>query len=184
VKWRLLDDAPILGDFAILPSIKAPTGSIARGTGTNTTDASFLLISSHDLNGIAMDLNAGITRRSGQWGGRSSHGDGVDRVVRRGLAGNVGWVAELFGYPGTGGPAGQKGTAAFRRADASAREVAGARHRHHHPADGAAAARRLSRRRLQRRGPLVIRRFETTRRFGSLWCPTNSASKMQALFAY
>jgi hypothetical protein len=25
VKWRLLDDAPVLGDFAILPAIKLPT---------------------------------------------------------------------------------------------------------------------------------------------------------------
>jgi hypothetical protein len=113
VKWRILDDAPIVGDFAILPSIKAPTGSIDRGTGTNTTDASFLLISSHDLNGVAMDINAGVTRRIGSR-------EDVPRTATVWTASfggpvqdNVGWVAELFGYPGTGGPAGQKGTAAF-----------------------------------------------------------------------
>ena len=36
LKWRLLDDAPILGDFAVLPALKFPTGSQPRGTGTGT----------------------------------------------------------------------------------------------------------------------------------------------------
>lgn len=113
VKWRLLDDAPIVGDFAILPAIKAPTGSLSRGTGTSTTDASLLLISSHDFHGVAMDLNAGVTRRSG---------DGIE-VPRTAtvwtasfggpIENNFGWVGEVYGFPGTGGPAGQKGTAAF-----------------------------------------------------------------------
>jgi hypothetical protein len=113
LKWRLLDDAPILGDFAIQPQIKAPTGSLSRGTGTNTTDASILFISSHDLGGVALDLNAGVTRRSGD-------GDDVPRTATVWTASfggtienNVGWVAEAFGYPGTGGPSGQKGTAAI-----------------------------------------------------------------------
>src|ERR1051325_4594248 len=64
-KWRLLDDAPLLGDFAILPSVKSPTGSFVKGTGTGTTDVSLLLISSHMFGDVAMDLNAGITSRSG-----------------------------------------------------------------------------------------------------------------------
>jgi hypothetical protein len=113
VKWRLLDDAPIVGDFGILPQIKAPTGSMARGTGTGTTDASFLLISSHDFDGVAMDLNAGVTRRNGD-------GNDVPRTATVWTASfggpienNVGWVGEVFGFPGTGGHAGQKGTAAF-----------------------------------------------------------------------
>jgi hypothetical protein len=113
VKCRLLDGARLLGRFAIEPSLKAPTGSLTRGTGTNTTDASFLFISSHDLDGVSIDLNAGLTRRSGN--GRAaprsasvwtaSFGGPVER--------DVGWVAEVFGFPGTGGRAGVEGTAAF-----------------------------------------------------------------------
>src|SRR6185503_4272232 len=58
-KWRLVDDAPILGDFAVLPAVKFAAGSSDRGTGTGTTDASLLFISSHDFGGVAMDINAG-----------------------------------------------------------------------------------------------------------------------------
>jgi hypothetical protein len=113
IKWRLLDDAPILGDFAILPQIKAPTGSLSRGTGTGTTDASFLFISSHDLNGVAMDLNVGITRRSGDGGDVPRTASVWTASFGGPFQGNVGWVAEVFGLPGTAGAAGQKGTAAF-----------------------------------------------------------------------
>ena len=42
VKWRLLDGAPVLGDFAVLPMVKFPTGSQSGGTGTGTTDVSLL----------------------------------------------------------------------------------------------------------------------------------------------
>src|SRR3954466_4022923 len=38
LKWRLAEDLPVLGDFAVLPSIKLPTGSMRRRTGTGTTD--------------------------------------------------------------------------------------------------------------------------------------------------
>ena len=31
VKWRLLDDAPVLGDFAVFPAVKFPTGSLPDG---------------------------------------------------------------------------------------------------------------------------------------------------------
>jgi len=113
IKWRLLDDAPIVGDFAILPQIKAPTGSLREGTGTSTTDVSFLLISSHDLHGVAMDLNAGLTLRSGDRDAAPSSAFVWTASFGGPIEGNVGWVGELFGYPGTGGPVGQKGTAAL-----------------------------------------------------------------------
>ena len=111
VKWRLLDDAPIVGDFAIQPSIKAPTGSLQTGTGTSTTDVSFLAISSHDLHGVAMDLNAGITLCSGDRNAAPSTAYVWTASFGGSLHGNVGWVAEVFGFPGTGGPVGAKGTA-------------------------------------------------------------------------
>lgn len=109
LKWRLLDDAPLVGDFALFPAIKAPTGSAGRGTGTGTTDGSILLISSHDFGSVAMDLNLGYTRRSGD-------GSTAPRSATlwtasfggpfAGTSGVVGWVAECYGYPATRGPAG------------------------------------------------------------------------------
>jgi hypothetical protein len=107
VKWRLLDDAPILGDFAILPSIKFSTGSVNAGRGTGTTDGTLLLISSHDFSGVAMDVNVGYTRRTGNGTGAPKTST-LWTVSFGGPAfKNLGWTAELYGYPGTSGPAGQ-----------------------------------------------------------------------------
>jgi hypothetical protein len=107
VKWRLLDDAPLVGDFAVLPAVKFPTGDANKGTGTGTTDASFLLISSHSLGPVSMDINAGYTRRSGD--GSNAPTNAALWTVSFGgpAAGKLGWTAECYGYPGTGGPAGQ-----------------------------------------------------------------------------
>jgi hypothetical protein len=109
VKWRLLDDAPVVGDFAIFPAIKLPTGSPATGTGTGTTDGSILLISSHDLDGVAMDLNLGYTRRGGD--GSTAPRNATLWTASfggpfAGTSGVVGWVAECYGYPATHGAAG------------------------------------------------------------------------------
>src|SRR5262249_27425600 len=57
IKYRLVDEAPIVGAFAILPSIKAPTGDDNLGRGTGTTDVSILAISSHKFGNYSMDLN-------------------------------------------------------------------------------------------------------------------------------
>jgi hypothetical protein len=113
VKWRLADDAPVLGRFAIFPNVKFPTGSAVLGSGTGTTDVGLLLISSHDLGPVAMDLNAGYTRRSGD-GLTSPRNATVWTASFGGAAvGSVGWVAELYGYPRTAGPAGQDNIVAF-----------------------------------------------------------------------
>lgn len=98
VKWRLAEGLPVLGDFAVQPSIKFPTGSVNRGTGTGTTDASLLLISSHVLGPVALDVNAGMTR----------HDDGSSAglwTVSTGttINGPFAWAAELFGSPGLSG---------------------------------------------------------------------------------
>lgn len=107
-KWRLLDDAPLLGDFAILPSIKWPAGSVEKGTGTGTTDGSLLLISSHAFGSISMDLNAGLTRR----GGDGSVAPKTATLWTASFGGpfddRFGWAFETYGYPGTGGPSGAK----------------------------------------------------------------------------
>ena len=95
LKWRLADGLPVLGDFAIQPSVKLPTGSVNRGTGTGTADGSLLLISSHVIGPTALDVNVGMTRRddgtnAGLW--TVSTGTTID--------GPLAWAAEVFGYPG------------------------------------------------------------------------------------
>jgi hypothetical protein len=113
LKARLVDDAPVVGDFALLPSVKFPTGSSSRGTGTGTTDLSLLAISSHALGAVSMDINAGYTHRSGD-GSNAPTSATVWTLSFGGPAvGSVGWVAEAYGYPGTSGPAGQRPIVAF-----------------------------------------------------------------------
>jgi hypothetical protein len=111
VKYRILDHHPILGDFAILPAVKFPTASGDAGTGT--TDLSLLFISSHRLGPVAMDLNAGATRRSGD--GTAAPTTATIWTASFGfpLRGALGAAAELFGYPGTSGIAGSEATAAL-----------------------------------------------------------------------
>jgi hypothetical protein len=106
IKWRPIDRAPLLGDFALLPALTLPTGSASRGTGTGTTDVSLLLISSHDLGPIALDVNAGYTRRGGNGGVAPT--EATLWTVSSGfpVIGPVGGAAEIYGLPGTSGPQG------------------------------------------------------------------------------
>ena len=107
LKWRLLDDSPLLGDFALLPAVKFANGSASGGTGSGTRDLGLTAIASYDVHGVAADLNATYTRvgattlapasRSALW--TASFGFPV--------AGQLSWVAELFGFPtidGSGAP--------------------------------------------------------------------------------
>ena len=112
VKYRLIDGDGILGDFAILPQVKLPTATEGEG-GTGTTDFSLLLISSRQLGSVAMDLNVGATRRSGN--GSSAPINATIWTASFGIPirGPLGAALELFGYPGTAGPAGEKGSAAI-----------------------------------------------------------------------
>jgi hypothetical protein len=104
VKWRLVDDAPVLGDFAVLPAIKFPTGSAE--TGTTTTDASLLLISSHQFGDVAMDLNVGYTHRSGNGSSAPTSATLWTASFGGPFTGPLGWVAECYGLPATSGPSG------------------------------------------------------------------------------
>jgi len=107
LKWRLADDLPILGRFAVLPSIKLPTGSTATAAGTGTVDGNMLLISSHDFGQVALDINFGYARRSGN-GTTAPQSATLWTISFGGLAvGALGWVAELYGLPGTPGSAGK-----------------------------------------------------------------------------
>jgi hypothetical protein len=107
VKWRLLDDAPILGDFAVEPTLKLPTGSVSGGNGSGTTDFTMLLISSHDFGSIAMDLNVGYTRRTGNGTNAPKSATLWTASFGGTVKGPFGWVGELYGYPTTTGPAGE-----------------------------------------------------------------------------
>lgn len=107
LKVRVLAAAPLLGAVSLQPSLKLPTAPEGSGLGTGTTDVALLLISSHDLGPVSMDLNMGYTRRSGS-GARAPRSATLWTASFGGTAiGSVGWVAEVFGYPGTSGPAGQ-----------------------------------------------------------------------------
>ncbi len=101
------------GGFAVFPSVKIPTGSSALSRGTGTTDGSLLLIWSRALGPVAMDLNAGITRRSGD-GLLAPRTATVWTASFGGPAtGPLGWVVEWFGYPSTKGPAGSASSVAL-----------------------------------------------------------------------
>jgi hypothetical protein len=106
LKWRPLDAAPGLGDFALLPVLKLPTGSNSRGTGTGTTDAALVLVSSHTFGQVSLDINVGGTVRSGDGTSAPTHASMWTAAVGLPVAGPVGWAAEVYGLPGTSGPAG------------------------------------------------------------------------------
>lgn len=106
LKWRLIDGGSIVGNFAILPAIKLATGSAASGRGTGTRDASLLLISSHKLRQVALDLNVGFTRRGGDGTVAPRSASLWAAALGGPVAAGFGWVAEVYGYPATSGPAG------------------------------------------------------------------------------
>lgn len=103
LKWRLTEDDPRLQDIAVLPQLKLSTGG-SRGSGT--TDASLLLINSRTVGPIGVDINVGVTRRSGD--GTTSPRTATLWAIAAGIPvhGPLGWALESFGYPGTGGEAG------------------------------------------------------------------------------
>jgi hypothetical protein len=106
LKWRMVERKSIVGALAVFPTIKFPTSSSDAGVGTGTTDVGAVLISSHALGPVSMDLNVGYTHRSGDGSTAPRHA-GVWTASFGGPAvGAVGWVAELYGFPATTGPAG------------------------------------------------------------------------------
>lgn len=106
LKWRPLEHGPLIGDFALLPGLKLPTGSPTRGTGTGTTDVSLVLISSHAFGPLSLDVNVGGTMRSGDGVAAPSRASFGTAALGLPVAGTLGWAAELYGYPRSAGPAG------------------------------------------------------------------------------
>lgn len=113
MKWRPLSAAPVVGDLAVLPSVKVPSGSVEASTGTGSTDVALLVISSRTIGPVAFDLNVAHTWRSGD-GRRVSQTATMWSASAGGRArGPIGWVAEVYGYPGTTGPSGTRPVVAF-----------------------------------------------------------------------
>ena len=99
MKWRLVDDAPILGDFAMLPTVTFPTSNLGPGS----VAEGLLLISSHMFGDVSMDINAGMTHRDGDRLGVPKNAALWTVSVGGPLTGPIGWTAEYFGLPGIDG---------------------------------------------------------------------------------
>ncbi|MGH7532149.1 MAG: hypothetical protein ACREL4_02550 [Gemmatimonadales bacterium] len=106
LKWRVVDGSRWLGDLALQPSVKFPTGAAGQARGTGTTDVGIIVISSRRIGAVELDVNLGYTRRSGD--GSTAPRDATLWTASFGgpFHGRFGWVAECFGYPATSGPAG------------------------------------------------------------------------------
>jgi hypothetical protein len=113
LKWRLTDDAPVLGAFALQTTVSVPTGSEASGRGTGFAAVNLLGISSHSVGPAAIDFNAGYTRRGGD--GTIAPRSSTLWAVAAGfpVASSLGWVVEMFGLPGTAGPTGEPPVVGF-----------------------------------------------------------------------
>ncbi|CAN5447609.1 hypothetical protein BH09GEM1_BH09GEM1_36420 [soil metagenome] len=112
LKWRLLDDNPFLGDFALLPAVKFANGSPADGTGSGTRDVGLTLITSHTIGLVGMDLNATYTRVGSTTGSAATGAALWTASFGFPVAGQLSWVAEFFGVPTING-SGEPSSAAF-----------------------------------------------------------------------
>ncbi len=112
-KWQVAAGVPFLADVGVEALLKLPTGNRALGTGTGTTDLNLVFISSRQIGQVELDVNVGYTRRSGD--GTFAPTAATLWTVSTGfpVTGRLGWAAEVFGYPGTKGPAGTRPIVAF-----------------------------------------------------------------------
>ena len=111
LKYRVADHLPVLGALAIIPTLKLPTGASMYGTGT--TDVSALLVSSHSLGDLSVDVNLGFTHRFGDASRAPRNATMWTVSAGLPLVGPLGATAEVFGFPATRGPAGSPGTVAL-----------------------------------------------------------------------
>ena len=107
LKCRIADRAPVVGALAIQGTVSLPTGSADAGRGSGKSAVNVLVISSHRLGPLSLDVNAGYTRLGGE--SPVAPRDSTVWTAATGLpiAGPLGWAAEVFGFPGTSGPNGQ-----------------------------------------------------------------------------
>jgi outer membrane putative beta-barrel porin/alpha-amylase len=110
LKWRPFDHLPLLGRFAVQPGLTVPVGDTSKGRGDGTTAWSILLISSHSIGPVGVDINFGYAHRIG------SGGTGPEEGSLWAVAGSVpvwrwlGWTAEISGVPATSGAGGSDAT--------------------------------------------------------------------------
>jgi hypothetical protein len=97
----------VIGAFAMQGTVSLPTGSPESGRGSGKAAVNLLAISSHRFGPLSLDINAGYTRLGGE--SEVAPRDNTVWTVSTGfpIAGRIGWVAELYGFPGTSGPNGQ-----------------------------------------------------------------------------
>jgi hypothetical protein len=86
-------------------ALSLPTGSSRAGRGTGSAGLNLLAISSHQLGLVSIDVNLGYTRLGGD--GTIASQDSTLWTVAAGfpIGGRFGGDVEVFGYPGTSGPA-------------------------------------------------------------------------------
>jgi hypothetical protein len=110
LKWRMADAVPGLGAIAVQPGlvVSMPGHGVDREIGANV-----ILIASQSIHSVSLDLNAGVTRWTGD-GTRVPRTESMWAISTGGsFGGPVGWDVELSGLPRTSGPAGQLSSAAF-----------------------------------------------------------------------
>jgi hypothetical protein len=113
MKWRFAEDLPIVGDLALQTAVSLPSGSADAGRGSGSPGINLLAISSQEFGRFAVDVNVGYTRFGGD--GTIVPKNSTVWSVSTGfpVVGRLGWCAEVFGRPGTSGPAGAPPVVAF-----------------------------------------------------------------------
>jgi len=112
VKWHALSDVPTLGDVAFQAIVSTPTAPV-RTVGTGTTGLSLLGIVSHQWGSYELDVNTGVTARSGDGSHAPKWATLWTASFAAPLVDRFGAAVELFGFPGTSGVAGTPPTVGF-----------------------------------------------------------------------
>ena len=92
VKWRVADEAPVLGAFAIQSTLSLPTGSPESGRGSGKAAVNVLLISSHRIGPLSLDVNAGYARLGGESTVAPRDSTVWTAAAAVPVAGRVGWA--------------------------------------------------------------------------------------------
>ena len=113
VKWRFCEGVPFVGNLALQTAVSVPSGSEAAGRGTGSAGLNLILISSQQFGRFALDVNLGYTRLGGDGTVAPNNSTLWSVSIGSPIAGRFGWCAEVFGFPGTSGPAGTRPIVAF-----------------------------------------------------------------------
>jgi len=95
---------PYVGDLAIQPAVRLPTGSLSIGE--DAVVGSLLLISSQHYGPVEIDANIGLFTRLSERGQAPYTATLWTVSAGSAVIGPLGWTAEVFGFPGTSGASG------------------------------------------------------------------------------